>query len=105
MSGAMPPLPQYAFMAWCSVKAQGQIGLNFTLRKICLWYLCQFSGVTLYNRFIHLLNFILLQAQKFVSSQEVTDNYSHPLTLYLHNLNNPSPSNFRRGTSIQSGHL
>jgi hypothetical protein len=23
MSGAIPPLPQYAFMAWCSVKAQG----------------------------------------------------------------------------------
>jgi hypothetical protein len=25
MSGAIPPLPQYGFMAWCSVKAQGQI--------------------------------------------------------------------------------
>jgi Na+-transporting methylmalonyl-CoA/oxaloacetate decarboxylase gamma subunit len=25
MSGAVPPLPQYAFMAWCSVKAQGQL--------------------------------------------------------------------------------
>jgi hypothetical protein len=24
MSGALPPLSQYAFMAWCSVKAQGQ---------------------------------------------------------------------------------
>jgi len=24
MSVAMPPLPQYAFMAWCLVKAQGQ---------------------------------------------------------------------------------
>jgi hypothetical protein len=23
MSGAIPPLPPYAFMAWCSVKAQG----------------------------------------------------------------------------------
>jgi hypothetical protein len=23
MSGAILPLPQYAFMAWCSVKAQG----------------------------------------------------------------------------------
>jgi hypothetical protein len=23
MSGAIPPLPQHAFMAWCSVKAQG----------------------------------------------------------------------------------
>jgi hypothetical protein len=27
MSGATPPLPQYAFMAWCSVKAQGQLYL------------------------------------------------------------------------------
>jgi hypothetical protein len=27
MSGAKPPLPQYAFMAWCLVKAQGQLYL------------------------------------------------------------------------------
>jgi hypothetical protein len=27
MCGAIPPLPQYAFMAWCSVKAQGQLHL------------------------------------------------------------------------------
>jgi hypothetical protein len=27
MSGAIPPLLQYAFMAWCSVKAQGQLYL------------------------------------------------------------------------------
>jgi hypothetical protein len=27
MSGAIPPLPQYAFMAWCLVKAQGQLCL------------------------------------------------------------------------------
>jgi hypothetical protein len=25
MRGAIPPLPQYAFMAWCLVKAQGQL--------------------------------------------------------------------------------
>jgi hypothetical protein len=25
MRGAIPPLPQYVFMAWCSVKTQGQI--------------------------------------------------------------------------------
>jgi len=23
IGGAIPPLPQYAFMVWCSVKAQG----------------------------------------------------------------------------------
>jgi len=27
MSGAIPPLPQYALMSWCSVKAQGQLYL------------------------------------------------------------------------------
>jgi hypothetical protein len=27
MCGAIPPLPRYAFMAWCSVKAQGQLYL------------------------------------------------------------------------------
>jgi hypothetical protein len=27
MSGAIPPLPQYAFMAGCLVKAQGQLYL------------------------------------------------------------------------------
>jgi hypothetical protein len=27
MSGAINPLPQYAFMAWCTVKAQGQLYL------------------------------------------------------------------------------
>jgi hypothetical protein len=27
MSGAIPPLPQYAFMAWCLVKAKGQLYL------------------------------------------------------------------------------
>jgi len=31
MHGAIPPLPQYAFMAWCSVKAQGQPNF-FTLQ-------------------------------------------------------------------------
>jgi hypothetical protein len=31
MSGAIPPLPQYAFMAWCSVKkAQG----IYSMKKI-----------------------------------------------------------------------
>jgi len=29
MSGAIHPLPQYAFMAWCLVKAQGQLYLYF----------------------------------------------------------------------------
>jgi hypothetical protein len=32
MSEAIPPLPQYAFMAWCSVKAQGQLYLHLYLQ-------------------------------------------------------------------------
>jgi hypothetical protein len=31
MSGAIPPLPQYAFVACCLVKAQGQLYI-FTLK-------------------------------------------------------------------------
>jgi hypothetical protein len=30
MSGAIPPLPQYAFMAWCSVKKKEKYRDNFT---------------------------------------------------------------------------
>jgi len=29
MRGAIHPFPQYAFMAWCTVKAQGQLYLTF----------------------------------------------------------------------------
>jgi hypothetical protein len=30
MRGAITPLPQYAFMAWCSVTAQGQLYIQKT---------------------------------------------------------------------------
>jgi hypothetical protein len=33
MSGAIPPFPEYAFMAWYSVKAQGQL-YSFNLYQI-----------------------------------------------------------------------
>jgi hypothetical protein len=33
MCGAIPPLPPYAFMAWSSVKAQGQLYFYFTLTR------------------------------------------------------------------------
>jgi hypothetical protein len=39
MSGALPSLPQYAFMAWCSVKAQGQLYLYLTS---CVIYMTPF---------------------------------------------------------------
>jgi len=34
MNGAISPLPQYAFMAWCSVKAQGQLYLYYQFHCI-----------------------------------------------------------------------
>jgi hypothetical protein len=39
MSGAIHPLPQYAFMAWCLVKAQGQLYLYLTLYRCETWSL------------------------------------------------------------------
>jgi hypothetical protein len=49
MSGAIPPLPQYAFMAWCLVKAQGQTYLfylyNFRIVPLLSDVLsCDFCG-------------------------------------------------------------
>jgi len=41
MSGATPPLPQYDFIAWRLVKAQGQLYL-FPYR-----YLVQLHGITI----------------------------------------------------------
>jgi len=55
MSGAIHPVPQYAFMAWCLVKkAQGQLYFFFTL------YLCTYSllkGVTF--EVLHLSSYAL----------------------------------------------
>jgi len=42
MTGAMPPLPQYAFMAWCSVKAQGLLYLHLFTCHFAVW-----SGIPL----------------------------------------------------------
>jgi hypothetical protein len=36
MSGAIPPLPHYALMAWCSVKAQGQL-YRYWAVKMRIW--------------------------------------------------------------------
>jgi hypothetical protein len=41
MNGAIPPLPQYISMAWCSVKAQGQIYL------LCINYPFQLTVLVL----------------------------------------------------------
>jgi hypothetical protein len=34
MSGAIPPLPQHAFIAWCSVETQGKLYLYLLWRNI-----------------------------------------------------------------------
>jgi hypothetical protein len=36
MSGDIPPLPQYSFTVWCSVKAQGQVYLLPLPSSICI---------------------------------------------------------------------
>jgi hypothetical protein len=43
MSGAIPPLPQYAFMAWWSVEAQGQLYLYLLLNELSN------NGIFLFN--------------------------------------------------------
>jgi hypothetical protein len=56
MSGAIPPLPQYAFIAWCSVKkAQGQLYLYLLhIRSTCCnGYVVRLnSGITELSRWI-----------------------------------------------------
>jgi len=34
MCGAVPPLPQYAFIIWCSVEAQGQLNPYLLLNTV-----------------------------------------------------------------------
>jgi len=48
MSGSIPLLPQYASMAWCSVKAQGQLYLYFTFHD--LYHVVTALGCTVQRR-------------------------------------------------------
>jgi hypothetical protein len=34
MNGAIPPLPQYSFMAWSSIKAQGKFYLHLLFEEL-----------------------------------------------------------------------
>jgi hypothetical protein len=45
VSGAIPPLPQYAFMAWCSVKVEGQLYLDLYM-LLCIRRAALPSSVT-----------------------------------------------------------
>jgi hypothetical protein len=44
MHGAIPLLPQYAFMAWCSVKAQGQLYLYLTSTSLIQYSNWRYTG-------------------------------------------------------------
>jgi hypothetical protein len=45
MCGAIPPLPQYAFMAWFSVEAQGQLCLYLQDWPFCVKWVSHNSTV------------------------------------------------------------
>jgi hypothetical protein len=60
MSGVIHPLPQYAFMAWCSVK---RTGITLPLTYYDTWYLAHNSRVV---RFHLLLFRYVLQHMKSV---------------------------------------
>jgi hypothetical protein len=51
MNGAIPPLPQYAFLVWCSVKAQRQLPSPFyspqSLEFVCVCVCVCVCGVPL----------------------------------------------------------
>jgi hypothetical protein len=51
MSGATPPLLQYVFMAWCLVKAQGQLSLPlpFTEEHITLQFILSTDNIINYT--------------------------------------------------------
>jgi hypothetical protein len=65
MSGAISPLSQYAYMAWCSVKAQGQLYFTFTFPILSLWSLiwaCCLSwhacfNFKIMNVFLYIINY------------------------------------------------
>jgi hypothetical protein len=53
MSGAILPLPQYAFMAWCSVTAQGQLDVfPFIYMCVCVYSMYVYVHICVY---IHIL--------------------------------------------------
>jgi hypothetical protein len=47
MSGAIPPLPQYALMAWCSVTARGQLYLYLIREESNGLYVAYTPNITL----------------------------------------------------------
>jgi len=70
MSGAIPPLPQYAFMAWCLVKSTGTT-LPFIYKRTAL--ALQRLRRRAYGENIHELSFISPDPTGCVASQYTKD--------------------------------
>jgi hypothetical protein len=72
MRGAIHPLPQYAFIAWCSVKAQGQhYSVNLNLEFVV--YVCLSSSVVLQYHFITIVAIILLHSDRVKIQVVISD--------------------------------
>jgi hypothetical protein len=57
MSGAIPPFPQYAFMAWCLVKAQKQLYLYlYRFSMIPALHELEIKHLTFFSKRVHLTN-------------------------------------------------
>jgi len=72
MSGAIPALPQYAFMAWCLVKAQCQ---SYVIENVPLyevgrrwWIMNRYSFV--WRRYWHTLKCGLIPVRETEENQE-----------------------------------
>jgi hypothetical protein len=89
MSGAISPLPQYAFMAWCSVKAQGQL------------YLLPY----LYRQLPFIKNYPFKVILTFIKTQSFDDEHrkftpSLPLPTFYITLRSNHPVSFLRPASL-----
>jgi hypothetical protein len=77
MRGAIPQLPQYAFMAWRWVEAEGKIYLYiWTYLRIVVsfesvaWYLIKYSGNFIYVLLEHILGYITSAVETAASYTE-----------------------------------
>jgi hypothetical protein len=81
MSGAIHPLPQYAFTAWCSVKAQGQLylylylNLNFFVNAVLICYFVPkyFNFATFSKDLLAISTSELLPSRKLIFIENATN--------------------------------
>jgi len=92
MCGAIPPFPQYTFMVWCSVKAQGQLYLHLShlahvtltqpgeTHKLQSSPSCKFANM----RTIYLVNDILaLSCETYIIAPSCMHIYINPSVLQI----------------------